>query len=216
MKNQYKAVYSVSVFKQISNTLDEEIRTSMIGSKEMKKEIQKVLQKANRRAENIEKAGISSPAYQSLMLEGRKGYSKFKITGYDITSEYQWELAKLEYAKAIAFLNNPTSSATGARQYIKHKAKQYNVPFEVANNIIQQATDIEFRDNNIPMLNYKAMVDSFFKETERERDNINRSAEEHAKELENNLQESVDNASEHFNKIMDTLEENLKKSFGLK
>lgn len=216
MKNQYKAVYSVSVIKQISNTLNEEIRTSMIGSKEMKKEIQKVLQKANRRAENIEKAGIASPAYQALMLEGRKGYSKFKITGYDINNEFQWELAKQEYAKAISFLNNPTSSATGARQYIKHKAKQYNVPFEVANNIITQATDIEFRDSQIPMLNYRSMVDSFFKESVNEKESMNRTAEEHAKELENNLQESVDNASEHFNKIMDTLEENLKKSFGLK
>ena len=121
-----KAIFSANVTKKLNNKMSEEIRKSVLGNSAMKEEMKRIFQQANRRAQNIEKSGVASPAYQALILEGRTGYSKFNISGVDISTEYGWQQAKYEYSKAIEYLNNPTSSATGARQYIKYLANKKN------------------------------------------------------------------------------------------
>lgn len=201
-----KAIFSVSITSKLNLDLRKDIRESIIGSKEMASEIKRVLQMANRRAQNIEKSGVVSPAYQSLVLEGRQGYSKFKITGLDINNENQWQQAKYEYSKAIEYLNNPTSSSTGAKQYINHIAKKYDVPKEQASNILRMSTSTEFRNNKIPLMNYRAMIDTFMTDSENESKSMEQNAQQHAQQLENQVvqmteqvQNEVDNLTDYLN-----------------
>jgi len=105
-----KMEYSAKVAKGLKNSVRKDIIQAAESSKEMLKEIRRVCQQANRRAQNVEKAGLMSPAIASLE---KTGYSKFNITGMS------WEQAKVEYGRAVAFLNQPTSSATGAREFEK-------------------------------------------------------------------------------------------------
>ena len=89
------------------------------GNGELKKQMMKTFQKANRRIQNVRNAGLSSPAVQQLISErGERGYTFFSGARLDPRNPTEWEQLKYEYGRAIAFLNNPTSSATGARQYI--------------------------------------------------------------------------------------------------
>lgn len=82
-----------------------------------RKEYAKIFQRANRRIQNIERAIEGgrlgySPAYDSVMqYTGRYGvYSKFHM----VSDEQQM---REQYAQAMAFLNEPTSTASGARQW---------------------------------------------------------------------------------------------------
>ena len=187
-----KAIFTISITKNLNQSMKKDIRESIIGSKEMVKEIKRVLQQANRRAQNIEKSGVISPAYQALVLEGRTGYSKFSITGTKIGNEASWERAKYEYAKAIEYLNNPTSSATGAKQYVKHISNKYKVPQEIANNIIAQATSTQFSNGKIPLMNYREMIDSYYRDSQEEKTEMQRNAKEHAEQLERNVQQQTE------------------------
>lgn len=211
-----KAIFTVSVTSKLNKVMKDDIRQAIIGNKEMVKEIKKVLQQANRRAQNIEKSGVASPAYQALILEGRQGYSKFSITGLDISNEIQWERAKYEYAKAIEYLNNPTSTATGARQYVKHIAKKYDLPDEIANNIIVLATSTEFSNNTIPLLNYRSMIDDYVKDSKDTKKEINQNAQQLAEQLERQVQQATEDITDAFNKATEQITDNLKNSFKIK
>ena len=90
------------------------------GTGDIKKQMLKTFQKANRRIQNVRNAGLSSPAVQQLISErGERGYTYFSGSKLDPRNPTDWEQLKYEYGRAISFLNNPTSSARGARQYIK-------------------------------------------------------------------------------------------------
>lgn len=111
-----KVSYSGSVTKGLKNKLKKEIVQSIEGSKELRAEIRRVFQMANRRIQNIEKSGVFSPAVASLGKQDVKGYSKFTVKGFGNTGA-DWNALKKEYAKAISFLNQPTSTASGAKQF---------------------------------------------------------------------------------------------------
>ena len=68
---------------------------------------------ANRRIQNLERAGLVSWAVKQADKLGIKGYSKFSVKGQD------WATIKNEYTRAISFLQNPNSTAEGARQLEK-------------------------------------------------------------------------------------------------
>src|SRR5699024_3007728 len=59
-----------------------------------------------------------SPAVASLGKGDVKGYSKFSVKGFGNTGN-DWKTLKKEYAKAISFLNQPTSMLSGAREFEK-------------------------------------------------------------------------------------------------
>lgn len=214
--NIKKVIFSIGVTTKLNNKVREDIRNSITGNTELKKEIQRVLQQANRRAQNIEKSGLISPAYRSLQLEGRTGYSKFSITGLDFSNKIQWQKAKYEYAKAIEYLNNPTSTATGARQYIKHLSQKYNKPIDVVNNILSQSTSIEFMDNKIPLLNYRSMIDNYMKESKDDLNSMNMNAEQHAKLLEDNVNQLVNEVVTEIEETNQAFTESFKKVFKYK
>lgn len=93
--------------------------------KEMRKEINRVFQIANRRLQNIEQSGMISTAAAALTWEtdadALAKFAKFSTREKDLAGIIR------EYTKAVNFLNNPTSTATGARQYTEHLSRKFDV-----------------------------------------------------------------------------------------
>lgn len=108
---------------------------------EGKKEIKRVFQIANRRIQNIEKSGVVSTAYEKLKVEGYikdySKYSKFSI-GKDAFKDKNKALDVISrYSKALEFINNQTSTATGAKKYLKSEAKRRGISEEEAKKGLQ-------------------------------------------------------------------------------
>lgn len=95
-------------------------------TKQQRKEIQRIFHAANRRIENIEKSGVYSPAYQSLKqsFDDRQRLTKF--AKFSLSGMTDAEI-KTEYAKAISFLQKPTSTSSGAKTFEKHLQKQLDL-----------------------------------------------------------------------------------------
>lgn len=199
-------IFSVSVIKQTKKEFREDIRDAFKGSPELKKEIQKTLQQANRRIQNIEKAKLASPALKAVYAErgSNKGYSVFTISGLNPTNTSDWDLMKYEYGRALAFLNNPTSTATGARQYIKYQAERLNdIPFESANKIVDLATNPQIDHyGNVNIFHYQNILDNLKGDLMETEEDFAKDSNEYAKELESRLQQAID---ETANKLYDQL-----------
>lgn len=125
---QFKAniKFTPAVAKQFKNKIKKDIVNAAESSPEMRKEIRRIFQQANRRIQNIENAGVFSPAVAALGKGDVKGYSKFSVKGFGNTGS-SWEALKKEYAKAVSFLNQPTSSASGAKQFEAQVKKEMNI-----------------------------------------------------------------------------------------
>ena len=116
-----KVNFSPSVYAKTSRLkLKREILQAVESSPEMRKEIARVFQMANRRIQNIEQSGQLSPAVQALNKGDIEGYTKFSM-------KHDWNALKVEYGKAISFLRQPTSTAQGARQYGQHLQRMYDL-----------------------------------------------------------------------------------------
>ena len=100
--------------------LDNQILTAVESRGYLRKEIARVFQQANRRIQNVEKSGIVSPAVVALNKGDIKGFTKFSM-------RHSWEDLKIEYAKAVSFLRQPTSTATGTKEYAEHLKKAYDL-----------------------------------------------------------------------------------------
>lgn len=114
--------FSVKVTRGLKNKVRKDIINAAQSSPEMIKEMRRVCQMANRRAQNVEKSGYLSPALSTA--RGKSGYSKFNITGMS------WEQQKREYGRAVAYLNQPTSTATGAREFERQLRSGFNMTDE--------------------------------------------------------------------------------------
>src|SRR5699024_6722985 len=113
--------FSRRTFRHTGASLNEKIYVSPEGTREMKQIIAKTFQKANRRIQNIERTGEFSPAVAALNKGNIKRYSKFSVGGHS------WNELKREYAKAVGFLKQPTSTATGTREYTQSLEREYNI-----------------------------------------------------------------------------------------
>lgn len=144
MVKKIKIPFSPSVFAHTSKTrLNKEILQAVESNPELRKEISRVFQQANRRIQNIEKAGLISPAVSALHRDTGK-YTKFSMN-------QDWESLKIEYGKAISFLRQPTSTASGTRQYNEHLRTTYDLSKEefdlMARNLqgkLNSVSDTEF------------------------------------------------------------------------
>ena len=156
------------------------------GTGEIKKQMLKTFQKANRRIQNVRKAGLSSPAVQQLISErGERGYTYFSGAKLDPRNPTDWEQLKYEYGRAISFLNNPTSSATGARQYINYYKNELGVSFEGANKIIGLATQPEISENGeINIFNYSNILENIKSDVMQEQKSNLDSVDSYGNELE--------------------------------
>ena len=105
--------YTENTIRKTKHQLKREILEAVESSPELRKEVRRVFQMANRRIQNLERAGLVSWAVKQADKLGIKGYSKFSVKGQD------WQTIKNEYTRAISFLQNPNSTAEGARQLEK-------------------------------------------------------------------------------------------------
>lgn len=125
---------------------------------EIKREMNKIFQIANRRIQNVRNAHLTSTALKALSAEyGGKLPSRFTVfsnAGLDFTDYNQYMKAWDNYAKALTFINNPTSSASGARKFIKSISIKYKIPFDLANKIIDSVTNPQIVNGAIVINNW--------------------------------------------------------------
>lgn len=130
------AIFTVKTFNLLTrNELRQDIMNALESTPEIRNEIRRVFQVANRRIQNIEsKDDIVSPAVQSLGKGNITRFTKFSMRG-------TWEDLKREYAKAIGFLHQPTSTLTGVREYNDHIKAQYDLSDDEFGLMAQQLND---------------------------------------------------------------------------
>lgn len=164
-----------------------------VGNKDLKQLMMKTFQKANRRIQNVTKAGLSSPAVQQVIAErGKRSFTYFSGANLDPLKPTDWEHLKYEYGRAIAYLNNPTSSATGARQYIRYTQKQLNTTFDGANRIVGLATQPEITENgDVHIFNYSSILERLRGDVMKEQKNGLENVDNYAIDLEQKLVNAI-------------------------
>lgn len=206
-----KVNFSLSVYARTSKIkLKREILQAVESSPEMKKEIARVFQMANRRIQNVEQSGQLSPAVQALNKGDIKGFTKFSMKG-------DWNTLKVEYGKAISFLRQPTSTAQGARQYGKHLQSMYDLtPDEydiTARNLqgkLNSVSDSDFVERYL--MRYKDFTGEMEQsardistQIESEAESISRAIDDEmeraANEAANKIDDGIDRILQSFNKF---------------
>lgn len=184
--------YSLKVTKNLNKVkLRDDIINSTESSPALRKEMARVFQMANRRIQNIEKTGEFSPAVASLGLTGTEGYSKFRIGKFNPSIGGSWADAKREYSKVISFLNSPTSTATGTREFNQQVKKQLNVPDDLYGAIADKLLG-DYNAVSSQILNaipYTDLVQEYY---DRAYLSASSQMERDAKEIADNLQKAID------------------------
>lgn len=182
-----KINYTNSVYNAINKEkLQKDIIKSTQSSPELRAEIARIFQKANRRIQNIEGAGLFSPAVQALGERG-EGYSKFHTGGLS------WTELKIEYGKAVSFLREPTSTATGARQYNEHIRAAYDLTKDEYQLMIDNFMGkvLSVRDSDF-VEKYLMRYKDFTGELETEAASLSGQIESDAYTLADRLQNNID------------------------
>lgn len=209
MANKNPIGFSKRTFRASSNVhIKKDVITAIEQSPELKKEIARVFQQANRRIQNVQNSGIVSPAVVALNKGDIKGFAKFSM-------KHDWNDLKIEYSKAISFLQQPTSTASGTKEYAQHLKKTYNLTdneFSIMqNNLmgkIASVSDQRFLEQYL--MQYK----DFTGELEQESKDVSDQIESDAIKIADSVQRNIDNAGEMVEsavqKILDSF-----KDFGL-
>lgn len=178
-----------------------------IAMKEVKAEINKTLQIANRRLQNIENSGVASPAYKALVNEfqnGKNKFSKLSIGGLDLTNKSQLTKAIDTYSKAISYLNNTTSTSSGAKKWVKNLATKNNIPFEVANNMVDLITNPQMTNGRVVINNWDSnRIGDMVNEFANQYDDMTTSKDEYYKNIQNEIQELIDSANKIADDVID-------------
>lgn len=166
--------------------LDKQILTAVESRGYLRKEIARVFQQANRRIQNVEKSGIVSPAVVALNKGNITGFTKFSM-------RHSWEDLKIEYSKAVSFLRQPTSTATGTKEYAAHLKKTYDLDdrsFALMQNKlmgkIASVSDERFLEQYL--MQYK----DFTGELEQESKDVSDQIEDDAVKIENALDDALE------------------------
>lgn len=166
--------------------LDKQILTAVESRGYLRKEIARVFQQANRRIQNVEKTGIVSPAVVALNKGNITGFTKFSM-------RHSWEDLKIEYSKAVSFLRQPTSTATGTKEYAEHLKKAYDLDdksFTLMQNKlmgkIASVSDERFLEQYL--MQYK----DFTGELEQESKDVSDQIEDDAVKIENALDDALE------------------------
>lgn len=193
MKLGYKINFSTGVMNSIKQRVKREILQSAQSSPELRKEVARVFQMANRRIQNIESKGMLSPAVAALNKGDITGYTKFSMAN-------DWETLKIEYAKAISFLRQPTSSASGTSQYNRHlqtvydlTPDEFNLMSKSLNNRLTSLSDSDFVERYL--MRYKDFTGELEQAATDISSQIESEAESIQRALEKEVEESAENAS---------------------
>lgn len=188
--------------------IKKEIISAIESNPNIRKEIERVFQQANRRIQNVEKSGLISPAVVALNKGDIKGFTKFSM-------KHDWNDLKIEYSKAVSFLQQPTSTATGTREYSNHLKKSYNLDdkeFKLMQDKlmgkIASISDERFLEQYL--MQYK----DFTGELEQESRDVSDQIEDEAVKIADSLQNNIDNAGEMAESTVQKIFDSLAK-FGL-
>ena len=220
MANKNPIGFSNRTFRASSNVhIKKDVITAIEQSPELRKEIARVFQQANRRIQNVENSGIVSPAVVALNKGDIKGFTKFSM-------KHDWDELKIEYAKAVAFLQQPTSSATGTKEYAQHLKRTYRLnddEFSLMQNKlmgkIASVSDEKFLEQYL--MQYKDFTGELEQESKDVSDQIESDAIKIADSLQDDLNEqakAIEDEQERMSGLLDdTLAKILKsfKKFGL-
>lgn len=187
MAKQNPIGFSDKTFELTSKVqLDKQILTAVESRGYLRKEIARVFQQANRRIQNIENSGIVSPAVVALNKGNITGFTKFSMRN-------SWEDLKIEYSKAVSFLRQPTSTATGTKEYAEHLKKAYDLDdksFALMQNKlmgkIASVSDERFLEQYL--MQYK----DFTGELEQESKDVSDQIEDDAVKIENALDDALE------------------------
>ena len=189
-----------------------DIINAIEGNAEMRKEMRRVFQVANRRIQNIEQGGYYSPALASLGKSGVKGYSKFSVRGFGNTGS-DWQSLLKEYTKAINFLNSPTSTATGAKEFELQVKQKFNVPDDlwdyVKADVIGGTTSMS--DEMLQKLPYSQLVEGAYDSAYR---SVSSQIEKGALELAKGIQSDINRTADQLANTVDEALDDLIKKWG--
>ena len=189
-----------------------DIINAIEGNSEFRKEIRRVFQVANRRIQNIEQGGYYSPALASLGKSGVKGYSKFSVKGFGNTGS-DWNTLLKEYTKAINFLNSPTSTATGAKEFELQVKQKFNVPDDlwdyVKADVIGGTTSMS--DEMLQKLPYSQLVEGAYDSAYR---SVSSQIEKGALELAKGIQSDINRTADQLANSVDEALDDLIKNWG--
>ena len=189
-----------------------DIINAIEGNAEMRKEMRRVFQVANRRIQNIEQGGYYSPALASLGKSGVKGYSKFSVKGFGNTGS-DWQTLLKEYTKAINFLNSPTSTATGAKEFELQVKQKFNVPDDlwdyVKADVIGGTTSMS--DEMLQKLPYSQLVEGAYDSAYR---SVSSQIEKGALDLAKGIQSDINRTAEQMADSVDEALDDLIKNWG--
>lgn len=191
---------------------NKQILNAVKSSPLLRHEIAQVFQAANRRIQNIEKAGLISPAVAALNKGDITGFTKFSM-------KLDWDDLKIEYAKAVSFLKQPTSTASGTRQYNEHLKSSYELTDEEfkliedkLKNKIASVSDERFLEQYL--LQYKDFTGELETEVKDVADQIESEAMVIEKVLENDLNQKSMKAADEVESAVSAILANFAK-FGL-
>lgn len=212
-----KSIFTKSALK---STKQFSLKTAILESdlnKNVRKEIQRIFHVANRRIQNIENSGVYSTAYQALKggFDDRQRMTKFAKFSLQGLSDAE---IKIQYAKAVAFLQKPTSTASGAKQhekYIKQKSGLNDWQFEAAKKTLmnERATAAQSEFAKKYFEKYKDIVNEFQTAVKDVSDQIESDAKKTVdgiERFENELNNVVENSDKTINDILDSF-----KRFGM-
>ena len=189
-----------------------DIINAIEGNSEFRKEMRRVFQVANRRIQNIEQGGYYSPALASLGKSGVKGYSKFSVKGFGNTGSDSQTLLK-EYTKAINFLNSPTSTATGAKEFELQVKQKFNVPDDlwdyVKADVIGGTTSMS--DEMLQKLPYSQLVEGAYDSAYR---SVSSQIEKGALDLAKGIQSDINRTADQLANSVDEALDDLIKNWG--
>jgi hypothetical protein len=204
--------FSDRAFSFNKAVIKQRIIEAKMSSPEYRAEIRRIFQQANRRIQNIESKGLVSPAVMALNKGDIQGFTKFSM-------KHDWEDLKAEYAKAVSFLRQPTSTATGVREYNKHLMDAYDLTedeFNLMSAKIQEKFLSVSDDNFVEQ--YLMRYKDFTGELEAEAADVSEQIESDAQmlqaALEEDIERSAQSALDNANNIKKGLLGMLKK-FGL-
>lgn len=205
------------VYEYVKQKVKPEILQAQENSPEVRAEISRVFQQANRRIQNIESKGLISPAVQALNKSDIQGFTKFSM-------RQDFNSLKIEYAKAVSFLRQPTSTATGTRDYNRYLMQRYgltkdefNLMGKKLNDKLTSVSDSEFVERYL--MRYK----DFTGELEQSASDISTQIESDAESLARALDQSIEQTAEStadkaagkaadiMDNVIDTIEETLNK-----
>ena len=201
--------FSKRTFSASSNVhIKKDVITAIESSPELRKEIARVFQQANRRIQNVENSGIVSPAVIALNKGDVKGFAKFSM-------KHDWNDLKIEYSKAVSFLQQPTSTASGTREYSNHLKKSYDLndkEFKLMQDKlmgkIASVSDERFLEQYL--MQYKDFTGELEQESRDVSDQIESDAVKIADSLQNNINDAGEMVESAVQKILDSF-----KDFGL-